>query len=266
MKRFKVYLIGIGLLCILSVCRFLQVHADNTNNSDIVKYKDTALKSISIGDKECYYCIFSSNKDIKVLIDDITYKGSAISGVQNYRLDNIPKLKETEDKTYDRYSIDGNEYAFVKFKDISEDNKKVYIYFAQMPFGVKIDKFKDSEYIVSVGEPTFNDFEIDGENIKYKYYDGTYAKGWNEIDNKIYYFDETSGIAQNGWIQDTNTSEWYYLEDCVLVKGLKEIDGKKYWFNDDGKMLVNTTAPDGNTIDENGIYIETEASSEAIQE
>lgn len=270
MKRCK-YGVILALLMGLCVClgraNSLNVYASKVEESKSsesekvgeVKYKDISLKSIRLGDKECYYCIFSSNEDVVVSIDDITYKGSGISGVQNYRLDNIPKLKETENKDYDRYNLEDNEYAFIKFKDVAENDKKVYIYFAQMPFGIKTDKFKESEYIVSVGEPRFNDFELDGKSVKYKYYDGSYAKGWTNIDEKIYYFNEISNEAQSGWMQDTSNGDWYYFDDKnIMVTGLKEIEGKKYWFSDNGKMLVNTTAPDGKTIDENGVYIEND--------
>lgn len=245
----------------------LNIYGDTNNKESEVKYKDTYIKSINLGDKICYYCIFSSNEDISVSIDDITYKGSNITGVQNYRLDDIPKLKETEDKTYDRYNVEDNEYAFIKFKDVIEDNKKVYVYFAQMPLGINTDKFKEPEYIVSIGEPIFNDFETTKDGMKYKYYDGSYAKGWVNIDEKIYYFNEDTDLAQKGWMQDVTNEEgngdWYYFDDkCTMVTGLQEIEGKKYWFNDSGKMLVNTTAPDGVTIDENGVYLE-ESESES---
>lgn len=266
MKRYKNILLILGVLGTLVLNEdslgILDIHGETvkaTKESD-VKYKDNYIQSINLGDKVCYYCIFSSNEDVSVLIDDITYKGSNVTGVQNYRLDNVPKLRETDDKSFDRYNVEDNEYAFIKFKDVMEEDKNVYVYFAQMPLGVNSNKFKESEYIVNVGEPTFNDFETTKDGLKYKYYDGHYAEGWQNIDNNIYYFNKDTGLAQKGWMEDKVASErvdWYYFdEEYKMVTGFQEIEGKQYWFSDNGKMLVNTTAPDGITIDENGVYLE----------
>lgn len=258
MKKYKqIIILCIILLLSLNV---LNIHGDNKSD---IKYKDSYIQSIDLGDKICYYCIFSSNEDVKVDIHDISYKGNELSNVQNYRLGNIPKLVENEKGNYDRYNIEDNEYSFIKFKDILDNNKNIYIYFGQMPIGVKTDKFIGGEYIVKVGEPTYNDFEVNGDNLKYKYYDGSYAKGWVVIDNKQYYFDEDTNIARKGWLEDAKNSSWYYFDDNYsMIKGVYEIDGIKYYFDDTGKMLINTTAPDGTKIDANGVYLESTENEE----
>lgn len=68
---------------------------------------------------------------------------------------------------------------------------------------------------------------------QYRKSDGTYATGWQFLNNNWYYFD-TDGIMKTGWFKDAN-GKWYYL-------------------NSSGAMVKNTTI-DGYKINSDGVYM-----------
>lgn len=94
-------------------------------------------------------------------------------------------------------------------------------------------------------------------NGKWKYYDlGKLATGWQEVDNNIYYFDN-SGIMQTGWLHIDEkwyycdpsghmktgwmlqNNKWYYFDPSgKMLTGLKDINGSRYYFSEDGMMLT----------------------------
>ena len=47
--------------------------------------------------------------------------------------------------------------------------------------------------------------------IQYKLSPNKIAKGWQEIDNKWYYFDEKGNMLSDIWLNDNNN--WYYFSD-----------------------------------------------------
>ncbi|MVX62633.1 cell wall-binding protein [Clostridium chromiireducens] len=50
------------------------------------------------------------------------------------------------------------------------------------------------------------------DNYQWKYIgDYGYVTGWQEIDNKWYYFNPEDGTMKRGWFYDTQYNKWYYL-------------------------------------------------------
>ncbi len=93
-----------------------------------------------------------------------------------------------------------------------------------------------------------NDSEVEGvdnnryvgwhqeSNGKWRYYysDGTYAIGWEMIDEKWYYFN-SSGYMHTGWL--LYNGHWYYLASTgIMVTGWKKISNEWYFFNSNGIM------------------------------
>ena len=75
------------------------------------------------------------------------------------------------------------------------------------------------------------------DNVGWWNTEGTsYSIGWRQIDSKWYYFN-TNGYMETGWISDT--------------------DGKYYYLNADGSMASNTVTPDGYTVGVNGVWDST---------
>lgn len=97
----------------------------------------------------------------------------------------------------------------------------------------------------------------DGDN--WYYYDdhGIMQTGWvNEIpgfEGAWFYFGD-DGIMQTGWVQDGGN--WYYLgDDGIMQTGWVQDGEDWYYLNDDGTLLTNSYTPDGNYVDETGIWI-----------
>ena len=63
------------------------------------------------------------------------------------------------------------------------------------------------------------------------------AKGWRQINGKWYFLRSNGAMAKNQWEKVEENGQWFYL-------------------GPDGAMLVNTTAPDGNRVDENGAWVQ----------
>ncbi|MDO4327467.1 MAG: glucan-binding protein [bacterium] len=108
--------------------------------------------------------------------------------------------------------------------------------------------------------------KVTGKEMKIngKYYrfddDGKMLDGWQEIDNKVYYFgDEDDGARKSGWLwletasddgdvdegigDDFDTEAWYYFDsNGVRVESKpKKINGKWYSFNQYGQMNYGWT-------------------------
>lgn len=77
------------------------------------------------------------------------------------------------------------------------------------------------------------------KNSDNKYYldsDFSAVVGWKEIKGNWYYFN-SDGIMQKGWIWDTN---WYHTnDDGVMQKGWQTIDGHTYYLNQYGQMVIH---------------------------
>lgn len=84
------------------------------------------------------------------------------------------------------------------------------------------------------------------KNYNDKYYldsDFSVVVGWKQIKGNWYYFN-SDGIMQNGWIWDTN---WYYTNDKgIMETNWQKIDGYTYYFNQYGQMATYKKLIDNN--------------------
>ncbi len=93
-------------------------------------------------------------------------------------------------------------------------------------------------------------------NGKKYYFDdsGKKVTGWKTLDGKKYYF-KSSGVMTTGF-KTIDGSKYYFDEDGVMVTGLQTIGSKKYYFYSDGTMAVSLTIAVGTkqyTINSNGV-------------
>ena len=65
---------------------------------------------------------------------------------------------------------------------------------------------------------------------KYYYEKNVKLKGYQDIDNKIYYFSFSSGALRVGW-QKTSNGIFYSKKNGEVARGWTTIKGKKYYFN-----------------------------------
>ena len=95
---------------------------------------------------------------------------------------------------------------------------------------------------------------------KFAYFDVSIIEGtgWQEFDEKWYYFDENGEMATNKWVADTKG--WCYLgEDGAMVTD-KWVADKGYWYylGSDGRMVRNKWVRDSVTwcyLGENGAMV-----------
>ena len=67
-----------------------------------------------------------------------------------------------------------------------------------------------------------------GNSYYFQYTNGTYAKGWAEIEGKWYYFD-AAGRMQTGWLVQGGT-RYYLLASGAMATGWATIGGARYYF------------------------------------
>ena len=91
------------------------------------------------------------------------------------------------------------------------------------------------EYINS--NENLGNWELEGNQWKYVYADGTYVKDrWLNLNGIWYHFD-VNGFMQTGWITIGNTS--YYLDGSgAMVTGWLNLDGTWYYLNGSGAMVT----------------------------
>ena len=112
-----------------------------------------------------------------------------------------------------------------------------------------------------------------GSRWWFKGSDGSYpSNGWEKIDKVWYYFD-SSGWMQTGWVKDgswyyldssgamktgwlKDNGNWYYLQDSGAMKtGWMKVSGKWYYAYNSGVLAINTTTPDGYRVNYNGEWV-----------
>lgn len=106
---------------------------------------------------------------------------------------------------------------------------------------------------------TFADWFKTADNVwRYTYSNGTLASaGLHQINGASYMFDATGNML-TGWQQNANGWMYFDLMSGAMSKGWKNIDGKYYCFNDQlGLLYTNCKTPDGYTVDNNGVWVET---------
>ncbi|MDU6352161.1 MAG: hypothetical protein E6573_02940, partial [Streptococcus mitis] len=72
----------------------------------------------------------------------------------------------------------------------------------------------------------------------FKYTSGGYAKHWEFLDNKWYYFDDQGWMKSNEWINPDGN--WYYLSnDGSMLTDYNRVNGKPYFFRSNGVCVEN---------------------------
>ena len=72
----------------------------------------------------------------------------------------------------------------------------------------------------------------------FKYTSGGYAKHWEYLDKKWYYFDDQGWMKSNEWINPDGN--WYYLSnDGSILTDYNRVNGKPYFFRSNGVCVEN---------------------------
>ena len=72
----------------------------------------------------------------------------------------------------------------------------------------------------------------------FKYTSGGYAKHWELLDEKWYYFDDQGWMKSNEWINPDGN--WYYLSnDGAMLTDYNRVNGKPYFFRSNGVLVEN---------------------------
>lgn len=94
------------------------------------------------------------------------------------------------------------------------------------------NKFKkyDNSYVT-------NDFVESKANLYYFGEDGVKVTGWQQINNKTYYFDK-NGIMQKSTWKKQGKARYYLGKKGAALVGWQTIKKKKYYFENDGRMAT----------------------------
>lgn len=72
----------------------------------------------------------------------------------------------------------------------------------------------------------------------FKYTSGGYAKHWELLDEKWYYFDDQGWMKSNEWINPDGN--WYYLSnDGAMLTGYNRVGDTPYFFRTSGALVEN---------------------------
>jgi len=72
----------------------------------------------------------------------------------------------------------------------------------------------------------------------FKYSSGGYAKHWELLDEKWYYFDDQGWMKSNEWINPDGN--WYYLSnDGAMLTGYNRVGDTPYFFRTSGVLVEN---------------------------
>lgn len=94
------------------------------------------------------------------------------------------------------------------------------------------DKFKkyDNSYVT-------NDFVESKANLYYFGEDGVKVTGWQQINNKTYYFNKKGIMQKNTW-KKQGEDRYYLGKKGAALVGWQEVKKKKYYFEGDGRMAT----------------------------
>ena len=158
---------------------------------------------------------------------------------------NVSNLKNEEKYVYNLDNITNN---LILVSSVGLDNAKNNL--------IEIQPQSGTQYVIADTKMEAlknNDWnKINNEWIYVK--DGHSVTGWTKASEDKWYYMNTQGIMQNGWIKDNET--WYHLSSngAMNTGWIKDTNGKWYYLNANGSMASNTTI-DGYKVDESGAWI-----------
>lgn len=88
-----------------------------------------------------------------------------------------------------------------------------------------------------------------------RYWNGyNFVTGWQNIDDKLYYFDSNGYLYKDQWLKTDNGEKYYIDHNGVMCIGWTKINDNYYYFNKDGIMLTGWNKINNNTyyLGENG--------------
>ena len=92
---------------------------------------------------------------------------------------------------------------------------------------------------------TSNGWFRSGSNWRYVGSDGLMVTGWQNIKDKLYYFDKMSGMMKTGWLKLGR--KWYYLSDKGVMKtGWMKYKDEWYYLSANGVMKTGWLKSGGN--------------------
>ncbi|MBO3341164.1 cell wall-binding protein [Clostridium perfringens] len=150
--------------------------------------------------------------------------------------------KVIDGKTYYFDTYSGRAKGSIRIYDSNHEKYKVYLF------------NEDGALITEPGIHTYHE-NWGGERKIYVNNKGEVKSGWQIIDGKTYYFDESNGMVT--WVHEINENDknksYLFDKDGVLVKGSgwKEINGNWYYLNNDNSLLEGWK-----TIDDKTYYLD----------
>lgn len=150
--------------------------------------------------------------------------------------------KVIDGKTYYFDTYSGRAKGSTRVYDSNHEKYKVYLF------------NEDGALITEPGIHTYHE-DWGGERKIYVNNKGEVQSGWQIIDGKTYYFDESNGMVT--WVHEINENDknksYLFDKDGVLVKGSgwKEINGNWYYLNNDNSLLEGWK-----TIDDRTYYLD----------
>ncbi|MDK0841025.1 cell wall-binding protein [Clostridium perfringens] len=150
--------------------------------------------------------------------------------------------KVIDGKTYYFDTYSGRAKGSIRIYDSNHEKYKVYLF------------NEDGALITEPGIHTYHE-NWGGERKIYVNNKGEVQSGWQIIDGKTYYFDESNGMVT--WVHEINENDknksYLFDKDGVLVKGSgwKEINGNWYYLNNDNSLLEGWK-----TIDDKTYYLD----------
>ncbi|MBI6102251.1 cell wall-binding protein [Clostridium perfringens] len=150
--------------------------------------------------------------------------------------------KTIDGKTYYFDTYSGRAKGSIRIYDSNHEKYKVYLF------------NEDGALITEPGIHTYHE-NWGGERKIYVNNKGEVQSGWQIIDGKTYYFDESNGMVT--WVHEINENDknksYLFDKDGVLVKGSgwKEINGNWYYLNNDNSLLEGWK-----TIDDKTYYLD----------
>jgi glucan-binding YG repeat protein len=149
----------------------------------------------------------------------------------------------------DTYAIHGNANAYSIGRYASSgcirmhNSEVIWLYRQVKKYTVVVITHTDSSFDSIAKANGYGDGWVELSGNKYYYVDGEVKTGWQSINGKRYFFDE-SGIMETGWVSQGGKK--YYLDKKGVMKtGWLDTNGKRYYFDHTGAMRTGWIADGG---------------------